>query len=144
MLLKDEVTLFHQSTVFDESFFICKWCMTSSRAALWLSRLREAWSEQFQVLPFPWLHSLPPVSSRAQTHTAGADEKKPPCSPNFLSGLWELTFLFSSALFGYCWGHFTLSCCRLPHNCRWSCGRMEGRTTWAWLRLSQALSWGQV
>lgn len=87
MLLKDEVTLFHQSTVFDGSFFICNCCMTSSSAALWLLRLMGVWSEQLLILPFPWLHpltpSLPPVSTRAQTHTAGADWEETSSLPKF-------------------------------------------------------------
>lgn len=57
--------------------------------------------------------SLPPVNTRAQTHTAGADWEETSLSLNFLWGLWELTSLFRSASFGYCWGHFTLPCWRL-------------------------------
>lgn len=79
--------------------------------------------------------SLPPSlqSALGLKHTQQVlTEKKPPHSLNFLfwkglfSGLLDLTTLFSSALFGYCWGHFTLPCCRLPHSCRW------GRSTELW------------
>lgn len=64
--------------------------MTSSRAALWHLRLMEIWSEQFHILPFPWLHArthartLTPsfrLSALELIHTHQVlTEKKPSCS----------------------------------------------------------------
>lgn len=122
MLLKDEVTLFHQSTAFDESFFICNCCMASCSA---VSVTSQADGSLVWAVP---RSPLPPSSQPwgSDTHSRGWLTRNlfAPYISFLDSGSWHPS-LFSSALSGSCWGHLTLPCWRLPHTCRWGRSREQ-------------------